>query len=233
MAYVLGVFIILVLAQVLYSLYFLRQATTLNENIYVESAKLGFAGDPEFKLFVSGDSIAAGVGAGSFEKSVSGRLGEFLAKDKHVTFTSEAQVGAKMANLLNSPLPLAKQDLVVLIVSSNDLFRFTDLGKFEDSTEKVLAKYSQLGKKLIIVGPGRVFDATAIPVILKPIYKNRGQKYAKIIAKVALNYPNIRHVSPLSPVKNLPTYGKTLSSDNFHPNDEGHRFWFDLIKTAL
>lgn len=227
MLIVLTLILAYVTIQTIYSGYYLRRAGILTKTEYTQDVNIGNPGSPTLKVFMSGDSIAAGVGASSFETSTSGRLANFLAKDNHLIFVNEATSGTRMEDLLKLLAPKEKQDLIVLIVSSNDLFHFTNLGNFEKSTQKVLEKYSKLGKKLIILGPGRVSTAPALPLPLRWLYKIQYPKYVNIIEKTANKYSNVVHIKPTVPQKG------TFASDKFHPNDEGHNVWFEGIRDHL
>jgi len=228
-----GLILIYVVSLIIVFGYYVKKGGKLSKTVYTENLKLGDNSNPEFKVFIGGDSIATGVGANSFEKSTAGRLANYLAKNNKVTLINEAENGAKMIDVLNGKGPQERQDLIILIVSSNDLLRLTNLKNFEDATKKVLEKYSKLADKLIIAGPGRVFHPSIIPIPLRFIYKLKAPEYASIIAEEARKYPNVVHISPLKPPVDFSKYEDVYSSDRFHPNDEGHRLWFDMIKTVL
>lgn len=118
-------------------------------------------------------------------------------------------------------------------MSSNNLFRLTNLNKFEKETAKLFEKYSPLAKKILLVGPGRVGDSKAIPFFLRPYYRFQGKKYAEIIKKEVKKFPNVTHINPQEKEASYEKYGYTLAADKFHPNDKGHEFWFDLIVEGL
>ena len=220
--------------QTIFTLYSFRKSSELIKNTFILKTDIGDSSKPTFKLFVGGDSVGAGVGASSFETSVAGRLAVYFAKDHFVQFESQAKNGSKMADMLTARRPAQKQDLIVLVVSSNDLFRFSDVKLFEDDTKKVIEEYSKLANKLIIVGPGRIFDTYAVPLVFHPIYKSRASLYSDVLDRAAKGKNNVYHIDPTLADKTLKnSYGNTLASDNFHPNDEGHRFWFDLISKKL
>lgn len=219
--------------QLAYSSYFFSIASRLSKVSYSRKTTLGSSSNPIFRIFVAGDSVGAGVGATSFEKSAAGRIATYFAQKYRVEFENISVSGKKMANLLDDPTPTEKQNLVVLIIGSNNLFRLTNLGRFREATPRVLAKYVPLTEKLIIIGPGRVADSDAIPFVLRPIYKLLGPAYAKTIREAAAKYANAVYVNPLEHSADFKKYGYTLAKDKFHPNDIGHQFWFDLIKTGF
>jgi lysophospholipase L1-like esterase len=230
--FLLGVLIYLTL-QILYSLYYFTKGTQLAKASFSGIGELGDRSKPKFRLFIAGDSVGAGVGATNFEKSASGRLVEHFSKSYLVEWVNVSVSGNKMADLLMNPLPGEKQDLIVLIVSSNNLFRLTGLKQFKLDTKSVLERFSPYTERLVLIGPGRVADSQAIPLFMKPVYKIFGSKYADILRLETKNYQNVTHVNPQIHLAQKQSYGYTLAEDKFHPNDSGHKFWFDLIVDAL
>lgn len=224
----------MIVLQLIFTAYSMYRSTALIKKTYSESLQLGEKNQKVIKMFVAGDSLAAGVGASSFENTIAGRVAMELASNRRVEFISEATVGTKMVNLLENNMPSEKQDLILLIVSSNDLFRFTPLDKFENASREVLGEYSKLSDRVILVGPGRVYAADAVPFFLRPIYRFRANNYVAILKAESAKFKNIIYVNPVEAEFNKKKYGtRTLASDNFHPNDEGQKFWFDLIKPHL
>lgn len=219
--------------QALYTGYFFVKSKSLVGATFAGEKNIGDSNNPKFNLFVDGDSVGAGVGASSFDTSVAGRVAAYYAKNNYVHIINNSLNGSKMSSLVDKKIPSENQNLTLLIISSNDLFHFTNLGEFKKSTEKVLDKYIKNTDKLIIIGPGRVFDTTSLPFFIKPLYRLQGAKYAKIIESVSKKYPNVIYVNPQNVAVLQSQYGPTDAVDGFHPNDEGHRFWFDLIKPSL
>lgn len=201
------------------------------KNSHTEDMTLGEG--KEYLLFAAGDSVGAGVGASTFETSVVGRVAEYLSRNRSVKLTNKSVSGYKMHDILKITPPSKKHDLILLIVSSNNLFRFTNLTDFKKDTEEVFKRYAPKADKIIIIGPGRIFDAGAIPLMLKPLYGFMGWKYAGIMRTESLKYKNIIYINPFETKMMKDNYQDTSASDHFHPNDEGHRFWFDLIKKHL
>jgi lysophospholipase L1-like esterase len=221
------------LFQLFYSVFFFRRASRISKTTFKNEAELGDKSKPIFKFTMYGDSVGAGVGATSFETSLAGRLTEFLSQKHHLLFKNNSVSGHKMGDVLNMPAPKEKQDLILLVVSSNNLFRLTSLEKFERDTKEVMEKYSSQAEKVIIVGPGRLFDAGAVPVPMRLVYKILAPKYSRIVSNTVSKYPNIVHIDPINPPIDPKSYKGKPSYDRFHPSDDGYIFWFEMVKTAL
>jgi lysophospholipase L1-like esterase len=225
--------LIYILLQALYSGYYLFKGRQLTQKTYTGQKLLGENNKETFKILFDGDSVGAGVGATSFEKSVAGRVALSYSQDYRVELINNSISGSRMRDLVKKEITNDMQDLTVLVISSNDLFNFTNLTDLKKDTEIVIEKYIKISKRLIIIGPGRVFDGTATPLILKPVYKVVGKNYSKIIFQLAEKYENVVYVNPLNFPTNHSVYGNTEAYDNFHPNDQGHKVWFDLLSPFL
>jgi len=229
MLWIVALLLLYLAGQALYSgFYFVRRSQLVKKD-FVKDFELGDPKNTVLKMYLGGDSIAAGVGATSFNTSIGGRLAEYLAQNHRVIFVNKSKGGSRMADMLTAPRPVSKQDVIILIVSSNDLFHFTPLKKFEETVIQVFREYSDQTDKLIVVGPGRVDSSRALPFPLRFIYKIRRPKYASILEKETRRFSNIVYIMPEGPTGQ----GNTFSRDKFHPNDEGYEVWFQGIKTAL
>lgn len=226
---VLIVLAIYAVAQAIFTLYFFSKSKDLMKVSYAGQSEYGDISKPKMNVLLAGDSISAGVGSSSFENSLAGRLVNEVSKDNHVIFTNVAKSGNKMVDLLNASLPEQKQNLTIIFIASNDLFHFTSLKKFEQHTKSVLDRYSKISDKVILIGPADIGGATAIPLFLKPIYAMQWPKYAAIMKNVSSEYPNIQYINPIEYKDKLKEYGDTEAKDGFHPNDNGHRYWADII----
>ena len=226
-----GIIVAYCVAQLLFTGYFILRSKSISGRSFAGNTELGRKSAPELDVFLAGDSVAAGVGASSFETSLAGRLANGLAGDHSVIFTNAAKSGSKMEDLTS--VPEQKQDIVVIFIASNDLYHFTSLQKFKSDTESALEKYSKTAKRVVLVGPADIGGATSIPLVMKPIYWARWPKYASIMRTAAGNYANVTYIYPAEYAKKLRTYGHTEAVDGFHPNDNGHKFWADLILSQI
>ncbi|HSX57698.1 MAG TPA: SGNH/GDSL hydrolase family protein [Candidatus Saccharimonadales bacterium] len=222
-----------IIVQFFYTSHYFSVGSKLTKTTYARKTTLGSSNNPTFKLWIAGDSVGAGVGASSFENSVAGRLGEYFAKDHQVIFENVSVSGNKVEDVVSGPSPSEKQDLIVLIVSSNNLFRFTSMKDFASNVPKLFTKFSPLADKVILIGPGRISNSTAIPLPMRPLYVLEGPKYAKILKSEAAKFNNVVYVDPLEHPLEDNKFGNIEAADHFHPNDSGHKYWFDLIVESL
>ena len=216
------------LIDIIFMFYSLYQSSSLVQNTFTEEISYThITNDEEVRVLFLGDSLAEGVGASNIEYSAYGRFAGYLSHNFSINFTNKAQTGNRVRDLIDINLT-NNYDLIIVLISSNDLFRFSSLTKFEDDLNTFISQVSDNGERIIIVGPGRVFETRALPFWSLPIYKYRSTKYSDIISNLVLDSSNIVYINPLDDLK-LNEYGKMEARDNFHPNDEGHRYWFDLI----
>ncbi|MBI2144938.1 SGNH/GDSL hydrolase family protein [Candidatus Woesearchaeota archaeon] len=216
------------IAQAAFSSYCFRKARKLSRKSYAGKSKHGNS-RKTLKILIAGDSLAAGVGASSFGKSLAGRIATTLAKHHTVILTNVAVSGSRMKDL--TAAPRQKQDIAIIVASSNDLYHFTSTRQFESDVTKALRLYSKHAKRVILVGPGNIGGATAIPLLLKPFYNIMRPRYAAIMKKASAKCKNTSFANPLD--FSIKPYGKTEAEDGFHPNDNGHRYWADIIVKSI
>lgn len=127
-----------------YAAYHLRRARELTLRPFNEPIVAGTGGaTPPMRVLIAGDSIAAGIGATSPDRTVGGRLAAFLAETRVVEVRNEAVSGSTMADIAGRTLPEERQDLIVLIGGSNDLFQFRPVERFAEETRRAMERYAE------------------------------------------------------------------------------------------
>jgi len=217
-----------------YAAYHLRRARELTLRPFNEPIVAGTGGaTPPMRVLIAGDSIAAGIGATSPDRTVGGRLAAFLAETRVVEVRNEALSGSTMADIAGRTLPEERQDLIVLIGGSNDLFQFRPVERFAEETRRAMERYAERAGRLVVIGPGRVFNARAIPRPLRAVYRKQAWRYAAVMREAASRHPNAVHVDPTDPPRGILPPPNSSSADRFHPNDLGHAYWFEMVKAGL
>lgn len=195
----------------------------------------GLGSGSPFRMFVAGDSAAAGFGASRFESSFAGRIARRLAERHDVTYRNVSVSGARMADLLNQTLPEERQDLIILSAGSNDLLHFTGTDDLERSTRRVLGRYLPKTRRLVLVGPGMIHEAGADPLVLRPLHRLWRDDYVEALRRAAAA-EGAEYVDPARGAGELSRseLEATVSEvDHFHLSDEGHRWWALEIAETL
>ena len=225
------VILVYILLQFLWTGYFMQKSKTLMaQTSYPHQLELGRG--KEISILFLGDSITAGTGTNSFDQTLVYKITKNLSDKNNVKIKNLAISGNKVADLLKDDVP-PKSDYTIIFIGSNDLFHFTKMENFEDSTKKVLDKWADSADKVILIGPANVGGASAIPIFMKPFYFFMMPKYGKTLEKVSKNYPNVKYVYPGEYMEMLKRYGNTEAIDGFHPNENGNSFWADVILKNL
>lgn len=187
----------------------------------------------ELTILVDGDSVAAGVGASTFNRSLAGRVGSHFKENYTVRMYNNAKSGSKVSDLLTKSLPQGRHDLAVITIVSNDLLRFTWIRSFRDPVRQVYDKYSQVADTVIVIGPGLVSETSGIPRVSVPYYSFMGPLYGIVMSQETEGFGNVTHVDPYQKELDYKKYGKTEAKDRFHPNDNGHKYWYDMFVYGL
>ena len=165
-------------------------------------------------LVALGDSIAQGIGASAPALGYVGLLAEQL----QVPVLNLSRSGARLADVLDEQLPaLAESGVrtaaVVCTVGSNDLLREL---RFSTTKNRM--------SRLIEVLPEEAVLATlpdAGSLLAKRLNRHLRREalgHGRVVADVAAN---------------LRSWRRLAASDQFHPNDAGHRLWCHAFLSPL
>ncbi|MCX5838594.1 MAG: GDSL-type esterase/lipase family protein [Deltaproteobacteria bacterium] len=183
------------------------------------------------RVLVIGDSTGVGTGASDSADSVAGRI----ARDYPGTeIVNRAQNGAMVGDIPQQLKDFrnGEFDLVFLQVGGNDIIRFTDLDRLNDSITQVLRLAGHKGGKVIFMSTGNVGLA---PVFFPPvnwIYTWRTRKVRTIFMAVShremIEYIDLFKESDKDPF--LRDAAIFYAADTLHPGSEGYRLWYEELQ---
>jgi len=190
---------------------------------------------PALSLYVAGDSVAAGVGASDWQDTVAGRLAARLGTHYRVNVRNVSESGAEMKDMAEQPVPSPDADLTLLIIGSNDLLHWTWLRNFRQFTEATLQRFSAHSGVLVLMAPGDIAEAPALPGLVRPLYNRRRPKLIRIMRAAANEHPNVVFVDVKQVLSDVTadTSSTVSSVDHFHLNDTGQDYWAQAVWRVL
>jgi lysophospholipase L1-like esterase len=196
----------------------------------------GTRGRP-LRFVVLGDSTAAGLGAGSADRSYPVLLARRLAEAGfRVDLIDLGVAGARTADVAAKQAPraaAAHPDLVLVAIGGNDVTHLTHLAAVRHDMRAALVALRATGARVVVAGvPDMRAHAFLEP--LRSIAGWRGRVVSRAIEAVARDQgvafvplaERTGHFFAEDP-------GGTFSSDLFHPGPGGYRRWADAIYPAL
>ncbi|HEY8202864.1 MAG TPA: SGNH/GDSL hydrolase family protein [Actinomycetota bacterium] len=196
----------------------------------------GARGRP-LRFVVLGDSTAAGLGAGSADRSYPVLLARRLAEAGfRVDLIDLGVSGARTADVAAKQAPgaaAAHPDLVLVAIGGNDVTHLTHLAAVRHDMRAALVALRATGARVVVAGvPDMRAHAFLEP--LRSIAGRRGRVVSRAIEAVARDQgvafvplaERTGHFFAEDP-------GGTFSSDLFHPGPGGYRRWADAIYPAL
>lgn len=204
------------------------RALMQTETVYIKES-----GNYAATLLVLGDSTGVGVGAGTPEASVAGRLAAHLGAT-HVENYAEsgAETAGLPAQIAKATLP--RYDTILIQIGGNDILWFHDAKKTAGELKDALAALPD-AEKVIVLSAGNVGGATIFPPPLRPFHTWRNQAFHTEFAKAAsvsgAVYVNLYEPPGMDPFLENPE--RYLAEDGLHPSAEGYALWFKKILAVL
>ncbi|HSG58423.1 MAG TPA: SGNH/GDSL hydrolase family protein [Woeseiaceae bacterium] len=191
--------------------------------------RLGSAGrGPTLKLLVTGDSAAAGVGAGHQDEALLGQIVARLRDRYRVSWNLQARSGDTTADTLERLDQLEAQhfDVAVTSLGVNDVIRMTTR---DDWRSRQAALWELLRKKfgvstLIVSGLPPVHDFPALPQPLRWHIGSRATEFNADLAAAAeadgrVHFVDLRFEADIS----------LAASDGFHPGPGVYALWGERV----
>lgn len=171
-----------------------------------------------YNLLVLGDSVAAGVGCTTIDKSLAGALAESLSiqLNKQVQTSVIAKSGDKIENTIEAiEGQQFDADLIVISLGVNDAKGFTSTDKWSQQLKSLLSTINnQAANAQIIVIPTPPLEQ--FPLIKWPLSSVLGNRAKR------LNYASFLLLAPLDNVyfynEPFDTTPEHFAEDGFHPN---------------
>lgn len=184
------------------------------------------------RLLILGDSSAAGVGAATQDKALSGCLARALAPhvalDWHLEGETSATTRASLAKL--PLLPERPFDLALLIHGVNDTTRLTAPATFRARQvalmEALRARHGTARFVLSGVPPMQHF-----PLLPQPLRWVLGQQAARLdheLARLAAEREGVSHLS-----LSLPFEPHLVARDGFHPSEAAYTLWAGMLAAEI
>ncbi len=179
---------------------------------------------PPLRLLIAGDSAAAGVGAGSQDQALTGRLVHELSGDFRVTWRLEAATSATTPDTLDrlSRLPRAPYDVLVTSLGVNDITRRTSVAAWLEDQRAIrsLARTRFGVSLLVLAGLPPVDRFPALPQPLRWYLGGRARRFTHGLAEDTAGEADARVIDlrfPLGP--------EAMAEDGFHPGPPAYGEW--------
>lgn len=191
--------------------------------------------DPALRLWLLGESTAAGVGAPTHDSGLGGALGRAVAQrtGRTVLWNVAAKSGATARTAADQLVPALpaetdadRPSLIVVFLGVNDLVRATSLQTWQDDLTALIAAISvRTGSApLVFAGVPPVHQFPALPALVQPILRRRVKRFDQALARTATAH-GARH----QPTLDLPDDASLFAADGFHPSPRLYSLWADQL----
>ncbi|WP_419177313.1 SGNH/GDSL hydrolase family protein [Ruegeria halocynthiae] len=198
-----------------------RNAQLLSEPAGPRKGRMGRG--PRLRLLITGDSSAAGVGAGTQAQALSGHLVAQLARHYAVEWRLEATTGHTTQDTIDRLNGLDGQfDMALTALGVNDVTRGVTQKRFAEHQARLLGLLTgPMGVRRVVVTGVPQMDR--FPALPQPLAWVLGQQAARLdhgLKQVADHFPQVRHLS-----LKLPDDPALAAPDGYHPSPKAYALW--------
>jgi lysophospholipase L1-like esterase len=196
----------------------------------------GVVGDgDECRLLAVGDSIIAGVGAGTLENALVGTTAAALASRLNVAIRWRAfgGIGYKSAAVIEQllpRLPAEQADFIVVSVGVNDITGLTSLPKWRRNLAELLERLREHspGATIAMAGIPPLGGFPLLPQPLRAVAGLRASTFDVAGRTVVKRFEKCVHV-PVS----FDTSPERFAADGYHPSEDSYRIYGAAITDGL
>jgi lysophospholipase L1-like esterase len=187
---------------------------------------------PPLRLFILGDSAAAGVGVTTQSLALSGQLVLALASDFHVSWKLTAQTGHKAEDVLTA-LQIAspeKFDVVVTSIGVNDVTHATGRRKWIEQQSRIIellqSKFQAQHIILSSIPPMHLFPA--LPQPLRWFLGMKAKRLNDSLMNIVQGCKGCEYFQI-----DFPRETAYMATDGFHPGELAYSIWANHVAVMI
>ncbi|WP_170351023.1 SGNH/GDSL hydrolase family protein [Ruegeria atlantica] len=206
-----------------------RNAQLLPEPIGPREGREGRG--PRLRLLITGDSSAAGVGAGTQAQALSGHLVSRLASHYTVEWRLEATTGHTTQDTIDRLRGLSGQfDMAVTALGVNDVTRGVTYKRFVDRQTQLLKHLTgPLGvKRLAVTAVPQMNRFPALPQPLAWVLGHQARRLDQGLRHVAASFAQARYLA-----MDLADDPALVALDGYHPSPKTYAIWAEEAARLL
>ncbi|MDT8410568.1 MAG: SGNH/GDSL hydrolase family protein [Wenzhouxiangellaceae bacterium] len=192
-------------------------------------------GSPAVRLLGIGDSIIAGVGAGTVEKALIGQAAESLAQTLQVPVAWKAcgKIGLTSRSIAETLLPrIPDQPFEAILVSAgvNDIISLHGIERWCRDIGILLQALSNRWPEaaIAVAGLPPMNRFPALPQPLRAVFGMRARQFDSVLREESNAFPRVAHI-PLDFVADP----ESFSADGFHPSENSYALFGRLAAEAV
>lgn len=193
---------------------------------------------PPLRLLILGDSSAAGVGAGTQDRALSGQLLAALHARgvPRIAWRLEARTGWTAADALAhlARLPAQDADVVLCVVGVNDVTADQPVRRWLRTLGSLDARLRAHAPSARIAWSGLppMHRFPLLPQPLRWYLGERARRFDAALADWCARAPHRLHL-PMADIGRVAPDAALIAEDGFHPGPAGCRLWADGLADAV
>ncbi len=184
------------------------------------------------KYAALGDSLTAGVGADSYQKTYPYILAEHLLNQAPVSLTILAHPGSTSQSVLDSQVQPAinlKPNLVTILIGTNDIHNFVSTQDYEKNYIEIVEKLKSTGANIILINIPYTGSPDSVKFPYNFYFNAKTKQFNQIIQTISQK-EQVKLIDIYTPTYQLMSSSNDYySPDLFHPSSKGYILWGQII----
>ena len=186
---------------------------------------------PRLRLLITGDSSAAGVGAGTQDQALAGQMLDILGRHYSVEWRLIATTGHTTQDTIEQLRTLhTKFDVAVTALGVNDVTRAVTRTQFELRQSQLLQLLTaKLGvQKVVVTGVPQMDRFPALPQPLAWVLGRQAARLDLGLQRIVAQVPQARHLA-----LHLPDDPALAALDGYHPSPRAYSLWAEQVARII
>lgn len=184
------------------------------------------------RILITGDSSAAGVGAGTQEDALAGQVAAHLSADFDVSWQVIAKSGDTTAStrVMLRNTPPQPCDIVIVALGVNDTKNGVSAKAWERNYLSVIAalRTNTGARHIYVSGLPPLGEFPLLPAPLRTVLGTRARQFDRILQRLAADQHDVTHIG-----MDIPLTTNEMASDGFHPGPRVYTEWARLFADRI
>jgi len=193
--------------------------------------------DASFRILVTGDSTAMGVGAKNTQDSVAGRFAKDYPESEIINLSENGLKIHGLRQKLETHLQKNKYDYIHIQIGANDVVFLSKYGEIENDLIAILDLVTEKADYVTVLTAADIGQVKVFKYPISKFVTDRTFEVRNIFKETIREYKNVSYIDLYADKELSQQFQKNpekyYAADMFHLNGKGYGEWYNAIRETL